>query len=234
MNIKEYILYNLEYIGYYFVGFGLIFSGLYYASEFNNSEGWGAILISLGVFTIALGISRKSSTTTKGIAYSSFKETYGEFEDRRLALREKNQKIDFKRQNFDNYSNSTDERIDILDLNIYLSYSIWKCFTYLDRAMIYRKQMRDNDENDLIHQVDCFFQDLCEGLVVSHIALTNEYQNHLEKMYNIISKFNRFNKDTIKEQFRKERILGNLKFLKRIDNKIFFFDKCTIITNYLQ
>jgi hypothetical protein len=27
---------------------------------------------------------------------------------------------------------------------------------------------------------------------------------------------------------------GNLKFLKRVDNKIFFFDRCQIIPNYLQ
>jgi hypothetical protein len=171
---------------------------------------------------------------TEDIAYSSFKETFGEFEDRRLGLREKNQKIVYKRKNITNYTNSHDDELDKLDLNIYLSYSIWKCKTYLDRAMIYKKYLRENDENSLIHQVDCFFQDLCEGILIGGIILEKEPKNHLDAMYNIISKFHRFHNDSIGDQDRRERILNNLKFLKRLTDRIIFFNMCTIVPNHLQ
>lgn len=222
MPLKEY--FDTHPAIYYSIGIVFLISGIS-ISLIYSLLGWGSILISIGIASIVIGISRKSEMMTKAIADSSLLETIGVFEDRRLGIRERFKKIQEKTKIIKNYSkNSTELQLDLLDYTIYYSFSIWKCKTYLDRTMIFEKYFSENDENQLIHHIDCLFQDLCLGKQHFNIKLINkENIRHLESMYDTISQFNRFNLDNIEEKPRRERILTNLNVLKGLSASPKFF-----------
>ena len=232
MSIKE-IFFDTFVLIYSIIGIGLIVSGLLYFAWI--SLGWASILISLGIAFIAWGISRKSGILTKQladvstkteamtnkIAKSTLYETIGIFEDRRLGLRERWGIFDHKLILIQGYRRRSNEfQIDFTEYQYYCSFSIWKCRTYIERAMIFRDSFDMTDENKIIHQVDCFFQDLCSGnlffIANFHInfQFEEEYQRHLQYIYNKLLSLNRFYSRDDSERERSYRILNNLRYLK--------------------
>jgi hypothetical protein len=222
MKIKE--LFDVEPITLWILGFSIMFFGLFICLKYSIE--WGAIVISFAIAFFAGAISRKTERMTRDIAYSSFKETLSVMRDRRLILREKILKIEHKRKD-KNYLNSKkrklERELDDIDLNIYLSFSIWKSLEYFQRVMIFKKYLREGDEESLIHFIDNLFQDLCRGKVNCKMKIDRNYIGQLESMYDIIYKFERFHRVSIKDQNRRYRILNNLEFLKGVSNKIIFY-----------
>jgi len=199
---------------------------------YNYEPNWGPILISLGIFAIALTISRQTGKMTGDIAKSSLYETIGEFEDRRLNIRIKNNLILFKRNkdNVKDYAGSESEKVDKQELIIYASYSLWKCVTYLNRALIYKRYFDDKEEDKLIHQVDNLYIDICDSTKILGKLFDNEVVKHLTNMYDLIFKLERFNRQkSINDEFRRERILSNLKYLKGLINYTTDFKRCDIV-----
>lgn len=232
MNFKKIItdplviIYSI--IGICFIGIGL----LYFAWI---SSGWASILISLGIAFIAWGISRKSGflikriediskkteKTTGRLTKSSLLETIGVFEDRRLGLRERWGVFEEKSNCIPGYiSRSNAFKIDFIEYRYYSSFSIWKCRTYVERALIFQENFGTDEESKLIHHVDCLFQDLCSEHIFFfvhfhiNILLLEESKRHLQYIYNQLLTLNLFNNKDDKEQRRRYRILNNLRYLK--------------------
>ncbi len=212
MKTKDYILNNLEYNGYYAVGFSLIILGLYYAIEIDVS--WGSILLSLGIFIIAWGISRKSSVLASDVAKASLYETLGRLEDRRLAIRDRFEIIQDQLKNMLNYDASSDFIVDRNEYSRLYTYSVWKCKEYVDEALFFKKYFTIKEENKIIHFIDNLYQDLCNGKRYLGISLLPEYIRHLEIMYEKIQELEAFDKDTEKAEARRMRILVNLNYLR--------------------
>ncbi len=232
MEVTNYISKHNEII-FYFFGICIIFIGFIYALWLDIwfSLGWASILISIGIAFIAIGISRKSEQMTGTIIKSSLYDTIGIMEDRRLEIRKKLEIIKKKIETISGYKhNSPELNLDITDYRIYYSYSIWKFKTYIDRVMFYKEYLDERDEEKLIHFYDNLLQDLCQGKEAFKINLANNYINNLESIFDIVSKYKRYNKDTISDQFRRERILENLKFLKNLSNKIIYYTFCRIVS----
>jgi hypothetical protein len=155
------------------------------------------------------------------LAKSSVLETIGVFEDRRLGLRERWGIFEVKSNVNPGYiSRSNVFKIDFTEYTYYISFSIWKCRTYVERALTFQENFVTNEENNLIHQVDCFFQDLCEGHIffVFHFQinfqLLEESRRHIQYIYNQLLTLSLFNLRNDKEQKRRYRILNNLRYLK--------------------
>ncbi|MBN1861626.1 MAG: hypothetical protein JW840_09225 [Candidatus Thermoplasmatota archaeon] len=215
MMYKNWFSNRPEWIFYIF-GICIFGFGFYYA--FRISLGWASILVSVGLAFIAGGISKKSQMMTEAIAQSTLYETIGVLEDRRLGIKERFEKIQKKIQIIPNYRNLRQLQIDSLDYHLYYSYSIWKCWTYLDRAMVFKKNFTDVDEDRLIHYIDCFFQDLCIGKQSFGVSLigVGDYIGNLRNMYDIISHFNVYNRDTVGDQLRRTRIHTNFQYLNNL------------------
>jgi len=173
-----------------------------------------SIILALAFFIIAAGLSRKSEIATEAIMNSHLSETLGLFEDRRLTMREKMTIILEKENVVANYNNSTDFLIDVAKFHIYLSFSIWKCRRILNRALLFKNRFKIRDQEKIIHQIDCLFQDLVQGKLNFPITLSNEYKNHLQQMIDIICEFEVFNRDTDKEDSRRTRICTNFTCLQ--------------------
>jgi len=227
MNAKEYIFYNFEFIGYYIFGFGLIFYGLYHAIKIN--EGWGAILISLGIFVIAWGISRKSSLLAEDVAKASLYETLGRLEDKRLAIRDRFKLIQDKLENKLIDNKSSNFKVVLNEYSRLYTYSVWKCKEYLDEALFFKKYFKNKEENQIIHFIDCFYQDLCDGKRYLGIPLLPEYIHHLEIIYDNIRELEAFDRNTDKAEARRMRLLINLDYLRNEQSHHISYFKHSII-----
>ena len=246
MGIKDYLYRHPEWI-FYILGIPLIIFGCIYAIWIWLwfSLGWASILISLGTALIAWGIHRKTGViitdiadistkteeTTEKIAKSSLSETIGVFEDKRLGLRERWGIFNQKAIIIPGYRNRSNEfLIDFTEYRYYSSFLIWKCRTYIKRAMLFKDSFKLNDEEDIIHHVDCLFQDLCRGILIIQrdfgvtFHLKPEYHRHLQYIYNKLLSLDKFNSRDSTEQERRYRILNCLRYLKGYSTTPFFWN----------
>lgn len=231
MKLKDYFNSHPERIYYYFGILILLFGAIYCIIDFfyeNRISIIGSVLVSIGIAYIAGGISRKSEKMTSDIGFSSFYDSLNTMRERRLNLRDKLFDIEFKISQDSNYLKSAKGRNNVDNYVRYLSYTIWLSKVYLDRAIIFKTHIRSKEKKLLIHFIDNLFIDLCDGKWKAGIKIDNNYGGQLEDMYNTISKFHEFNKEDIKGELQRERILNNLKFLKGLTNKVIYFNSCRI------
>jgi hypothetical protein len=138
---------------------------------------------------------------------SSYNSLFSEFNLRRLTLREKLNRYDNL-----NLVNAPPILIQnaINDYGIYHSYSIWVCNRYIKSFLDFEEHLKNDQKMELIHEVDNFFIDFCEGKAVFNIQLDQNYLEQLQRIVDSISKFKNF----IDDEGRVQRILVNLLYLK--------------------
>ena len=242
MSLKEY--FDFEPVSIWIFGISIFIVGILVGYKIHL--GWGSIILSIAIAIFAYGISKKSERmtetiteiskdakeTTDKIAKSTLYETIGVFEDRRLGLRERWGIFEQKSILIQGYRRGNNEfQIDFTEYRYYCSFSIWKCRTYIERAMIFQENFKMKEEEKLIHHIDCLFQDLCQGNVFFNLnfhinfQLDNEYKRHLQYIYNKLLTFNYFNRRDNSEYLQRYRILNNLRFLKGYSTTPIFWNR---------
>ncbi|EMR75027.1 hypothetical protein MBGDF03_00516 [Thermoplasmatales archaeon SCGC AB-540-F20] len=156
---------------------------------------YGTISLSIGIAFITLGIAKQSSRMMKKIAYASFEETGRYMQHRRLEMRGKLEAF-MNKANTGYYTINQSQYLPDKDEYIrFHSYSVWLCYNYLKSGMNFKEYLRDSDKEMLVHQIENVFTDLLNGKQYFQIGYSNEYKNHIENMFNIVSEFEAFDRD---------------------------------------
>ncbi len=173
----------------------------------------GAILITIGIGFITIGLAGFTSRLLKRIAYSLFEETLADLIDMRLTMRDKFFKIKLKlnRAHIVNETYTNREKaLDLDDYSRYVSFSIWKALIYLRRANIFSRYYRPRDKEGLINFVDNFFIDIAEGKKNYQKPLTEADKRHVLSIFNRISQIDIFNDN----QDKANAIRDNLAYIR--------------------
>lgn len=167
---------------------------------------------SLGFAFLSIGIAKESDKKMKAIAYATFDEAIREIEDRRLTLQARLPILQNKvsRRKIDIPGDKSELMDEIKEFAIFYQYSIWKCKTYLDRAMNFKKYLRPKDRKEIIHQIDCLFFKLAPIKKTLNLTLDDSYKRHIQNMYDTIITFDEFYSDTV----RQNRLESNRSYLK--------------------
>lgn len=195
-------------IGLFFIILSAILVFIFRQNEF------GLIFCSIGLALYSLGIAyhssviaEKSDKKMEAIAFTTYQDAVGAFEDRRLNIRERGLKIDYKQyRRIDVDSNKHKEIVyDKMDMVVYLSFSIWKCLTYVKRLepLIYWVDVTEQDE--LIHKLTDLYVELMNDLKNYKISISSEFYGHLQQMLEIVSEF-----EILKNDESRRRVLQTL------------------------
>lgn len=175
----------------------------------------GKILIPTGIAILASGIAISSDKKLKESQYIEFRRLRGQFEDIRLDIRERRLLL----QRPISKKPKTIESKEILDeiktkevneFSIKYSFGIWKCKTYIDEINTIKKRLVDKDQKSIIRLLALFYAELLSGRAMLSTdkkiyPISDEYKGHLQQMYDIVTKFDVFEK--IKDKKLGKRLL---------------------------
>jgi len=148
-----------------------------------------SIPASLGIALFAIGLSIKSDERMVAVADSVFLEVIGIFEDKRLNLKTKRTQL--MKIGKDKYKKNT-VCYEMLSIEFFdeLSFSIWKCYTYLQRAKVLKNWLSTPYESKIIHYSTEYFAELLMGRNFRNMIITSEYKEHIKWMYDFVSSLN--------------------------------------------
>jgi len=221
--IKEYWL---SIIGIVLVITGFILAYIYCSSfiwcEFGNlliTIGLGLIAIGISLISVNLGkkalfLGKQSDQKMEEVEHLNFLRIKGDYEDRRLTLREKRLKIDAEiKENIRFYSSvvlNDSSKVknkkemyylnrNLREFEIYFSFSIWKSLTYLNQIKMIKERLNKREQMSIINLTTNLFMELLEGRELIHFynkryKIDGDYPSHINQMYNIISDFKYFEK----------------------------------------
>lgn len=167
---------------------------------------------SLGFAFLSIGIAKESDKKMEAIAYATFDEAIREIEDRRLTIQSRLPILQnrISRRKIDIPGDKSELMDEIKEFAIFYQYSIWKCKTYLDRAMNFKKYLRPKDRKEIVHQIDCLFFKFAPIKKALNLTLDDSYKRHIQNMYDTIITFDEFYSDTV----RQNRLETNRSYLK--------------------
>jgi hypothetical protein len=188
----------------------IIFLFYYIFCEPNLTSSIAFLSFSIALLSLYLGYI--SGRRMKAIANATFDEAIREIEDRRLTLQERypilQKKVARMKKQKTGDKHELEDAID--EFAIYFQFSIWKCKTYLDRAMNFEEYLQSPDREKIVHHIDCLFFVLAPIKKSLNHTLHESYKGHIQNMYDTIKEFDEFHKDDI----RKNRIDTNRSYLK--------------------
>ena len=163
--------------------------------------------LSVAIACLSVFIAICSEKRMRALTDSDYNGQYSDLNTRRLELREKLIKYKSKQALG---ATRTQLLQDETDYCIYHSFSIWKCLRYLKSIVSLNEFLSPEQRGEVIHEIDCLYQDLGDGKAKFNITIDNNYKEQCQKMYELISEFDIFNADTIRVQ----RMQNNLGFLR--------------------
>ena len=203
--IEFFVNHWIEIIGSIIIAVGIIL--IYLFCEEKNLCDFGKIVITVGLGIVAIGIGMSSDKKLKETQFIEFRRIKGQLEDLRLSLRE-------RRIILENYKPKKKD-IDILkdkinEFSIKYSFSIWKCYTYIDEINSIKKRLNDKEQISIIRLLALYYAELLYGRVILSsdkkvYVISKEYKGHLRGMYDIVTKFDVFKK--IKDKILGKRLL---------------------------
>jgi hypothetical protein len=151
-----------------------------------------SIPVSVGIALFAIALSIESDIRMKTLAEDTFLSVAGLLEDRRLSL--KNKRLQLQYLIDKNYQNILLFQLIKIDYWNSLSFSIWKCYTDLQRVDKFRKYMKkgkhlEDKQVKIIKYLKLYYEELITGRNLLKMQIDNEYKNHIKKMFEIIEKF---------------------------------------------
>jgi len=181
----------------------LIFHFLY--NEGDKPLAIGCLSVAIASLSIFLGICSEKRMWT--LTESHYNAQYSDLNTRRLELREKLLAYQAKLRDG---STRAQLRNDEIGYGIFHSFSIWKCLRNLKSIIGLKEYLDSGQQGEVIHEIDCLFQDLGDGKDQFGINLDDNYKGQVQSIYNLVSEFSIFNNDA----GRVRRMQDNLGFLR--------------------
>jgi len=177
----------------------------------------GKILIPTGIAILASGIAISSDKKLKESQFIEFRRLRGQFEDVRLSIRERKLLlqglIPEKEKPKSKESKEILDEIKTKEVNEYsikYSFGIWRCKTYIDEINTIKKILSDKDQKSIIRLLALYYAELLDGRAMLSTdkkvyPIGDQYIGHLQQMYDIVTKFDVFEK--IKDKKLGKRLL---------------------------
>lgn len=185
-------------VGMGFLAFGNSLMGMSFMSL-----GLGFLSGGFGIKSIQL--ARQSDEKMSVVENINFHRIKGIFEDRRLTLMEKRLKLEKIISSQNPNENSRDdksfEKWNMYEFEIYFSFSIWKCLTYLQQMEKLKERLSDGEKKSVIKLVEYLYGELYVGrkfLIDNYernYRITGDYPKHIKSMYNIVDNLGVSGKD---------------------------------------
>lgn len=153
----------------------------------------GFSILALGFAFLSVKLARESDKRMKTLAEDTFLAITGTLEDRRLIL--KNKRLQFRHlKNIDVHSESIEYQLLKIDYINDLSFSIWKCYTDLQRIELFKDYMKKNEhledkQNKIIEYLKYYYIELIEGINLLEMQIHPDYKKHIRWMFNIVEDF---------------------------------------------
>ena len=100
-------------------------------------------------------------------------------------------------EEIDNHQELIEYQLAKIDYKNDLSFSIWKCYTDLQRIELFKEYMKKNEhledkQNKIIKYLKLYYEELIIGRNLLKLKISPEYKKHIKWMYSIVKEFEAF------------------------------------------